>query len=155
MLRLLGNIIWFILSGLWLGLAWWIVGVLMVIFIITIPCAKAAFVLGQFTFFPFGKTLVNRDELTAEEDIGTGNLGLIGNVVWFLFAGIWLAIAHVVSGIAWCLTIIGIPFGIQCFKLAGASIAPIGKTVVSNELALAAQKENAERELGKIRSKDD
>lgn len=154
MLRLLGNIIWFVLSGLWLGLAWWILAVLMVVFIITIPWAKAAFVLGQFTFFPFGKTLVNRDELTTEEDIGTGNLGLVGNIIWFLFAGLWLAIANVLTGVAWCITIIGIPFGIQCFKLAGASIAPIGKTVVSNELARAAEMENAERTLGKIRSGD-
>lgn len=154
MLRLIGNLLWFIFSGLWLGLAWWIAGMLMVILIITIPWAKAAFVLGQFTFFPFGKTLIRRDELTEEEDIGTGGLGMVGNIIWFLLAGLWLAIINVLSGVAWCLTIIGIPFGIQCFKLAGASIAPIGKTVVSNELALAAKKENAVEELERIRSKD-
>ena len=89
-----------------------------------------------------------------EKDIGTGVLGVIGNIIWFIIAGIWLAILNVVWGAVWCVTIIGIPFGMQCFKLAGASLVPIGKTVVKNELAVAAKKQNAEDQLTELRSKD-
>ena len=152
MLRAIGNVIWFIFAGLWLGLAWWIVGVLMFICIITIPWGKAAFVLGQFSFLPFGRTLISRSELSGEEDIGTGALGVIGNIIWFLLAGIWLAIVNVIYGVMCFATIIGIPFGIQCFKLAGASLSPIGKTVVTNEVAMAAVKANAEKTVANMKS---
>ena len=154
MLRAIGNFLWFILGGVWLGLAWWILGVLMFILIITIPWGKAAFMLGKFSFLPFGRTVVKRSTLSGEKDVGTGPWGLIGNIIWFLLAGIWLAISNVIYGVLCCITIIGIPFGIQCFKLAGASLAPIGKTVVTNELAEAAAKANAENALQSIRSED-
>lgn len=108
----------------------------------------------NFPFFPFGKTVISRKELKGgEKDIGTGVLGVIGNIIWFIVAGIWLAILNIIWGAVWCVTIVGIPFGIQCFKLAGASLVPIGKTVVKNELAVAAKKQNAEEQLTKIRSK--
>ena len=154
MLRTIGNFIWFIFGGIWLGLMWWILGVLMFICIITIPWGKAAFVLGQFSFFPFGRTIVKRSDLTGEKDIGTGALGVIGNIIWFILAGFWLAIANVVYGILCCITIIGIPFGLQCFKLASASLLPIGKKVVSNEVAFKMMEENASEKLKKMRSKD-
>ncbi|WP_151703065.1 YccF domain-containing protein [Nitrincola alkalilacustris] len=131
MLRLLGNILWFVLGGLVMGLAWWIVGILALITIIGIPWAKACFVIGSFAFFPFGKVAVNRRELYGQSDIGTGAFGLIGNIIWFIFAGIWLAIGHLASALVCFITIIGIPFGLQHLKLALIALAPIGQTIVS------------------------
>lgn len=114
-----------------MGLSWWIIGALCYLTIVGIPWGKACFVIGQFTFFPFGNEAVSRRELFHQDDIGTGTLGLIGNIIWFLFAGIWLAIGHILSAIACFVTIIGIPFAIQHLKLAGIAIAPIGKTIVT------------------------
>ena len=150
-MRTIGNFLWFILGGFIMGLAWWIVGLLAYITIVGIPWGKACFVIGQFTFFPFGQEAISRKELHQKEDIGTGSLGVIGNVIWFIFAGVWLAIGHVMSAICCFITIIGIPFGIQHLKLAGIALAPIGKTIVSKEVAEAARKANAESVITKIR----
>ncbi|WP_409523167.1 YccF domain-containing protein [Nitrincola sp. MINF-07-Sa-05] len=133
MLRLLGNILWFVLGGLVMGLAWWIIGILALITIIGIPWAKACFVIGSFAFFPFGKVAINRRELYGQSDIGTGAFGLIGNIIWFIFAGIWLAIGHLASALVCFITIIGIPFGLQHLKLALIALAPIGQTIVSTD----------------------
>jgi uncharacterized membrane protein YccF (DUF307 family) len=130
-MRSLGNFLWFIFGGFFMGLAWWFFGILAFITIIGIPWGKACFVIGQFTFLPFGREAVSRNVLNQKDDIGTGTLGFIGNVIWFIFAGAWLAIGHIVSALACFITIIGIPFGIQHLKLAGISLAPIGKTIVS------------------------
>lgn len=138
-MRTLGNIIWFVLGGVFMGLLWWFFGILAFISIIGIPWGRACFVMGNFSFFPFGKEAISRDELTNEMDIGTSPLGVIGNIVWFVFAGIWLAIGHVVSAVACFVTIIGIPFALQHLKLAVISLAPIGKTVVSKEEAAMAR----------------
>jgi uncharacterized membrane protein YccF (DUF307 family) len=143
-MRVIGNFIWFVLGGVWMGLAWWIAGMLAYVSVVGIPWGKACFVIGQFTFFPFGKEAISREELTQKEDIGTGALGSIGNVIWFILAGIWLAIGHVTSALLNFITIIGIPFGIQHLKLAGIALAPIGKTIVSKEMAAAARKANEE-----------
>lgn len=151
-MRAIGNFLWFVLGGVFMGLGWWLIGVLAFITIVGIPWGKACFVIGQFTFFPFGKEAVSRKELTGKDDIGTGDLGLIGNVVWFLLAGVWLAIGHVLSAIACFITIIGIPFGIQHLKLAGIALAPIGKTIVPKEVAAAARKQGAEDTVAKRRS---
>jgi uncharacterized membrane protein YccF (DUF307 family) len=132
-MRTIGNIIWFLLGGVFMGFSWWLAGIIMFISIIGIPWGKACFVIGTFTFFPFGKKAVSREELTGKRDIGTGCLGLIGNVIWFVLCGLWLAIGHVISAILNFITIIGIPFGIQHLKLAQISLAPIGKTIVSVE----------------------
>ncbi len=130
-MRLIGNVIWFILGGALMGLGWWLVGLLAYISIIGIPWGKACFVIGQFTFWPFGKDAIDRKIVRQKDDIGTGFLGSIGNVIWFIVAGIWLAIGHLLSAFACFVTIIGIPFGIQHIKLAVTALAPIGKTVVS------------------------
>lgn len=130
-MRSLGNFLWFIFGGFFMGLAWWFFGILAFITIIGIPWGKACFVIGQFTFLPFGREAVSRNVLNKKDDIGTGTLGFIGNVIWFIFAGAWLAIGHLVSALACFITIIGIPFGIQHLKLAVISLAPIGKTIVS------------------------
>lgn len=124
--------LWFLLGGVLMGLPWWLVGLIAFITIIGIPWGKACFVMGQFSFFPFGKEAVSRDILNQSGDIGTGTLGLIGNIIWFVFAGFWLAIGHIISALACFIIIIGIPFGLQHLKLAGIAIAPIGKTVVTN-----------------------
>jgi uncharacterized membrane protein YccF (DUF307 family) len=142
----IGNLIWFIFAGGFaLGLGWWLAGLLMLVTIVGIPWAKACFVLGAFAFLPFGREAISRRELTGADDIGTGTLGLVGNVVWFLLAGLWLALGHLVSALACFITIIGIPFGVQHLKLAGCSLAPVGKTVVSKELAAELRRRNAAR----------
>ncbi len=138
-MRTLGNIIWFLLGGVFMGLLWWLFGILAFISIIGIPWGRACFVMGNFSFFPFGKEAVSRDELTNEMDIGTSPLGVIGNVLWFVFAGLWLAIGHILSAAACFVTIIGIPFALQHLKLAVISLAPIGKTVVTSEEAAIAR----------------
>ncbi len=138
-MRAIGNLLWFVLGGVWMGLAWWIAGLLAYVSIVGIPWGKACFVIGRFTFFPFGKEAIGRKELTGKDDIGTGALGTVGNVIWFVFAGLWLAIGHVSSALLNFITIIGIPFGIQHLKLAGIALAPIGKTVVPKEVAAAAR----------------
>jgi uncharacterized membrane protein YccF (DUF307 family) len=150
-MRTIGNLLWFIMGGVLMGLGWWLVGLLAFVSIVGIPWGKACFVIGQFAFWPFGKEAVSREDLSGREDIGTGALGLVGNIVWFVLAGVWLAIGHVLSAAACFITIIGIPFGIQHLKLAGIALAPIGKTVVDKELAAAVRGEDAQAELSRRR----
>ena len=147
----LGNLLWFILGGALMGLGWWLVGLLAFVSIVGIPWGKACFVIGQFAFWPFGKEAVSRKDLSGRDDVGTGALGLVGNVVWFLLAGVWLAIGHMLSAAACFVTIIGIPFGIQHLKLALIALAPIGKTIVDKELAAAVRGENAQEALSRHR----
>ena len=135
-----------------MGLAWCFFGPLAFISIVGIPWGRSCFVIAGFSFFPFGKEAIARDELTLSEDIGTGGLGMVGNIIWFIFAGFWLALGHVFSAIACFVTIIGIPFALQHLKLAGISISPIGKTVVTKEVAAAARNANAETVVSNIRS---
>jgi len=123
------NILWLILGGLWMALGWYLAGFLMVLTIIGIPWARACFVIGSLALWPFGKAVVDRRDVSGP-DIGTGALGFIGNVIWFLLAGVWLTIGHLLAAVANFLTIIGIPFGLQHLKLAWLALAPIGKTVV-------------------------
>lgn len=139
MLRTLGNIIWFLCGGIVMGLAWWLVGVLAFISIIGIPWGRACFVIGNFSFWPFGYEAISRDELTDQTDIGTSGFGVLGNIIWFILAGFWLAVGHILSSVACFITIIGIPFALQHLKLAVISLAPIGKTVVPIEEAARAR----------------
>lgn len=139
MIRTIGNILWFVLGGLVMGLAWWFIGLIAFITIIGIPWGRSCLVIGQFTMWPFGREAISRSELRKREDIGTGLLGLLGNVIWFLLAGFWLAVAHIMVALALFLTIIGIPFGIQHLKLAGIALAPVGKTIVFSDVANAAR----------------
>ena len=150
-MRTIGNFLWFILGGVFMGLGWWLAGLIAFISIVGIPWGRACFVIGNFTFFPFGREAISRKELTHEEDLGTGTLGLLGNIVWFVLAGVWLAIGHVVSAVACFVTIIGIPFAIQHLKLAGIALAPVGKTIVSKEVAAAAREANARAQVGRMR----
>ena len=150
-MRAIGNLIWFLFGGIFMGIAWCLFGLLAFISIVGIPWGRACFVIAGFSFFPFGKEAIARDELTHTEDIGTSDLGVVGNIIWFIFAGFWLAIGHVLSAIACFITIIGIPFALQHLKLAGISIAPIGKTIVPKEVAAAARNANAQVAVEKMR----
>ncbi|WP_037586920.1 YccF domain-containing protein [Stenoxybacter acetivorans] len=133
MLNFLLNILWVVLGGIWMALGWWLAGIVMVITIIGIPWARACFVIGWFVLWPFGQQAVNRRDVTGKDDIGTGSLGCLGNVVWFIFAGWWLALAHVVFAIVNAVTIIGIPFAWQHIKFAALSLAPVGKTIINKK----------------------
>ena len=151
-MRLLGNFLWFILGGIFMGISWWIMGLICFISIIGIPWGKACFVIGEFTFFPFGKEAISREELHQAKDIGTIGFGVIGNIIWFLFFGLWLAIAHIINAIACFITIIGIPFGIQHLKLAGIALFPIGQTIVDKEVASEVRVQNAREKVTQLRN---
>ncbi|MGL1861320.1 MAG: YccF domain-containing protein [Pseudodesulfovibrio sp.] len=143
MLSFLGNVIWFLFGGVFMALGWFLAGCLMAISIIGLPWARSAFVIAKFALVPFGRTLIRRDILTGEKDMGTSGFGFIGNVLWFVFAGWWLCLGHVLSALACCITIIGIPWGWQHLKIAAISLAPIGMAVVTIEEA-----ENLHRKIG-------
>jgi uncharacterized membrane protein YccF (DUF307 family) len=148
----IGNLIWFVFGGVFMGLAWWFAGCVAFLSIIGIPWGRACFVIGNFSFFPFGQEAISRNELSNQEDIGTSAAGTLGNILWFIFAGIWLALGHVMSAIFCFVTIIGIPFGLQHLKLAGISLSPIGKTIVSKEVAAAARQRNAQAYVNQARA---
>jgi len=117
-------------GGVHLRLAWLLGGLLLAITIVGLPWAGAAWRIGMFAFAPFGRQVIDRHAATGRPDLGTGPLGLILNVVWFLVAGWWIALHHVIIGAAQFVTIIGIPFAWQHFKLAFIALAPVGKTIV-------------------------
>jgi uncharacterized membrane protein YccF (DUF307 family) len=125
------NALWFVTGGVIAGLAWCLAGVIMAVTIIGIPWARSCFMLARFSFWPFGYDIVSRDQLYGKEDLGTGALGTVGNIIWFVLAGWWLALMHISAAIAYAVTIIGIPFAWQHVKLAIASLFPAGKSVVS------------------------
>ena len=143
-MRAIGNFIWFVLGGFLMGCAWWLAGLLACISIVGIPWGRGCFVIGRLAFLPFGREAISREELSAKGDIGTGAFGTLGNIVWFLVLGIWLAIGHLCSALACFVTIVGIPFGLQHLKLAGLTLAPVGKTVVLTEVADAARRRNGD-----------
>lgn len=150
-MRTLGNILWFVLGGCYMGLAWWLAGILCVLTVVGLPWARACFVIGQFAFHPFGRETISRAELKGATDLGSGVLGTIGNVLWFVFAGFWLAVGHVATACACFITVVGIPFGIQHLKLARLALAPVGQTVVTNEAADAARLYTAQMKVSKRR----
>lgn len=121
-MRTLLNIIWFVFAGLWLWISYVVAGIVMCIFIVTIPFGIASFRLANFMAWPFGRTYV--DKPTA----GAGSL--IGNILWFLLAGIWLAIAHIGTALALAVTIIGLPFAWANLKMIPLALFPLGKQIV-------------------------
>lgn len=133
-MSLILNVLWFIFGGFFAGLAWLLAGILMVITIVGIPWARAAFTIASFSFWPFGRLAVDRRFVTGRTDIGTGSLGVIGNVIWFLLAGWWLALGHLALAVSLGITIIGIPFAFQHVKLAVLAAAPIGQEIVPANL---------------------
>jgi uncharacterized membrane protein YccF (DUF307 family) len=126
-MRLLLNVIWFVFAGLWMAIGYAIAAMFMFILIVTIPFGVAALRIGIFALWPFGKTVVRRG------DAGAGST--IGNVLWFVLAGWWLILGHVITGILLCLTIIGIPLGLANFKMIPVTLRPFGRDIVSIEEA--------------------
>ncbi len=118
-MRTIGNIIWFILCGLWIGLAWAFIGILFCITIIGIPAGKQCFKMAGLTFFPFKKQIT----------YGGGAGSFILNILWIIFFGWELAISYIVAGLIMFITIIGIPFGCQCFKMAKLGLMPFGAQI--------------------------
>ena len=121
------------LGGLVMALGWLVASVVMAVTIIGIPWARAAFNIAVYTAVPFGQAAVSREDVTQEQDIGTGWLGSLGNVVWIVLAGWWLALMHAVFAFACAVTIVGIPFAWAHLKLARLALWPIGQSIVSRE----------------------
>ena len=130
LLSFLLNVLWIVCGGLWMAVGWIIAGIIMAITIVGLPWTRAAFNIALYTLLPFGQKAVSRAEYSGESDIGTGLLGFIGNLIWLVLAGWWLAIGHVITALLLAVTIIGIPFAWAHLKLAGLSLWPIGKDVV-------------------------
>jgi uncharacterized membrane protein YccF (DUF307 family) len=121
-MRTLLNLLWLVFSGLWLAIGYVLAGVVLCVLIITIPFGVACFRLAAFVLWPFGRAVVRKPE--------AGAPSAVANVLWFLLAGLWMALAHLLLGVVLCLTIIGIPLGLGNFKLAAVAIAPLGKEIV-------------------------
>lgn len=142
-MRTIGNILWLVLAGFWLALGYIVAGIVAFLPIITIPFAVQAFKLAGYALWPFGRVVVARQE-------GSVAVSLIANIIWFLVAGWWLTLAHLVTGLVLMLTIIGIPLGVANIKLAGLALAPFGSQVVSAAEArrLGARPLNSVEQLG-------
>ena len=125
-MKTLANILWLVLAGFWLFLGYVLAGIINCVFIITIPFGIQSFKLAGYALWPFGRVVVYRQN----RDVA---LGCLGNVLWFVFGGFWLALGHLIAGILLCLTIIGIPFGVASIKMAGLALAPFGKEVVPRD----------------------
>jgi uncharacterized membrane protein YccF (DUF307 family) len=121
-MRAILNIIWLVLCGLWMAIGYCIAGIICCIFIITIPFGLASFRIANYALWPFGRTVVDRRD--------AGAPSLLGNIIWIVFAGLWLAIGHIFTGILLCVTIIGIPLGVANFKMVAISLMPLGKEIV-------------------------
>ena len=133
LLRLLLNILWIVTGGIWMAAGWLLAALIMAITIIGLPWTRAAFNIALYTLLPFGQTAMSRAEYTGHDDIGTGPLGILGNIIWFVLAGWWLALGHLITAIALAITIIGLPFAWAHLKLAGIALWPIGKMIVPIE----------------------
>jgi uncharacterized membrane protein YccF (DUF307 family) len=127
---LLLNILWMVFGGVWMAVGWIIASVIMAVTIVGIPWARAAFNIASYALLPFGRKAVSRAEYLGTADIGTGPLGTVGNLVWLVLAGWWLALGHLLTAILLAFTIIGIPFAWAHLKLAGIALWPIGKMIV-------------------------
>jgi uncharacterized membrane protein YccF (DUF307 family) len=130
LLQFLLNILWILSGGMWMAAAWLLAVIVMAITIIGLPWARAAFNIALYTLLPFGQQAVSRADYTGLEDIGTGPFGTLGNIVWLILAGWWLALGHVITAVALAITIIGLPFAWAHLKLAGIALWPIGKMII-------------------------
>ena len=139
-MSLLLNILWIVFGGLWMAAAWLLAAVIMAVTIVGIPWARAAANIALYTLLPFGQTAVDREEFTGRSSIGTGPLGTLGNLIWLLLAGWWLALAHLITALALAITIIGLPFAWAHLKLAGLALWPIGKEIVPIDAAARARR---------------
>ncbi len=133
LIRLILNVLWIVTGGVWMALAWLLAGIIMVLTIIGIPWARAAFNIAFYALLPFGHKAVPRSWVTGYEDVGTGPFGVLGNIIWLLLAGWWLALAHLIEAFFLAITIIGIPFAWAHLKLAALALWPIGKIIVPED----------------------
>lgn len=124
-MKVLLNVLWLLLCGLWMAIGYAVAGIVCFILIITIPFGIASFRMANYALWPFGRTVVRR--------VDAGTASTIGNIIWLIFAGIWLAIGHIATGLALCLTIIGIPLGIASFKMVPISLLPLGAEIVDTD----------------------
>jgi uncharacterized membrane protein YccF (DUF307 family) len=129
-MNLVLNVIWILLGGLEMAIGWLLASLIFAISIVGLPWARAAFNMANFHLWPFGREIVDREVVTGRDDLGTGSLGFLGNIIWFVLAGWWLALGHLLFAVLLAVTIIGIPFAWQHLKLAGMALAPVGKMVV-------------------------
>jgi uncharacterized membrane protein YccF (DUF307 family) len=129
-LSFLLNLLWIVFGGLWMALGWVVAAIIMAITFIGLPWARAAFNIASYTLLPFGRKAVSRAEYLGTRDIGAGPFGFLGNIVWLVLAGWWLALGHLLMAILLAVTIIGIPFAWAHLKLAGIALWPIGKIIV-------------------------
>ncbi len=129
MIRLILNILWFILGGWLSGLLWCLGGVILAVTIVGLPWSMAAFRIAGFAFWPFGKEIVDREAITGRPDLGTGCFGLLLNILWVVFAGWYIALSHLVAAAVEAVTIIGLPFAVKDLQLAWLALAPVGKSV--------------------------
>ena len=124
------NILWLVFGGFVAGCAWLLGGAILAVTVVGLPWAFSAWRIAGFVFWPFGREVVDREAYSGESDAGTGCLGLFLNIVWFVFAGWWIALTHVIIAIGEAITIIGIPFALKDIQLAQLALAPVGKTIV-------------------------
>jgi len=129
-IALLLNVLWIVFGGLWMAIGWLIAAVIMAVTIIGIPWARAAFNIASYALLPFGRKAVSRAEYFGSADVGTGPFGTVGNIIWLVLAGWWLALGHLIAAFFLAITIIGIPFAWAHLKLAGIALWPIGKVIV-------------------------
>ena len=129
------NLLWIVFGGVWMAVGWVVAATIMAITIIGLPWARAAFNIAVYTLLPFGQKAVSRAAYTGHEDLGTGPLGTLGNIIWFILAGWWLALGHLLFALGLAVTIIGLPFAWAHLKLAGLALWPIGKMIVPSEEA--------------------
>lgn len=145
-MRTVLNILNFVLGGFFTTLAWLLATLVSVVLIITLPLTRSCWEITKLSLLPYGNEAVHVDELSPGQSSAIMNTGgTLLNILWFLLFGWWLCVMHIVSGIAQCLTIIGIPVGIANFKIAGIALWPVGRRVVSVETARAAREANARR----------
>ena len=142
MLRILLNIIWLVFAGFWATILWCLAGIIMCVLIITIPFGIQAFKIASFTIWPFGRTLVKRPD--------AGAPSLIGNIIWVPLAGIWLAIAHLITTVTLAITIIGIPLALANLKLVMVSLLPFGREVVPIDEARAMGRDAQNIDFGSL-----
>jgi uncharacterized membrane protein YccF (DUF307 family) len=121
-MKVILNIIWLVLCGFWMAVGYAVAGIICCLLIVTIPFGLASFRIANYALWPFGRKVVDRP--------GAGAASLIGNIIWLLVAGIWLALGHIVTGIALCLTIIGVPLAVANFKMIRLSLLPLGSEIV-------------------------
>jgi uncharacterized membrane protein YccF (DUF307 family) len=127
------NVLWIVFGGFWMAIGWVVAAVLMAITIIGLPWARAAINIAWYTLLPFGQKAVSRAAYSGRDDIGTGPLGVLGNIVWLVLAGWWLALGHLITAVMLAVTIIGLPFAWAHLKLAALALWPVGKTIVPAE----------------------